>query len=79
MNVKTINISLPEELLSDIDIKAREEYRSRSELIKEAAVFYIQTKNNWAALQADIVNRARELGINNDDDVEDLVDSMRSQ
>lgn len=77
MKVKTINISLPEQLLSKIDRKAKEEYRNRSELLKEAAVFYIQTKNNWAVLQSDIVARAKQLGIESEDDIEKLIDSER--
>lgn len=77
MKVKTINISLPEQLLSRIDLKAKEEYRSRSELLKEAAVFYIQTKNNWAVLQNDIVVKAKIMGIKSENDVEKLFDSER--
>ncbi len=77
MKVKTINISLPEQLLSEIDQRAKKEYRNRSELLKEAAVFYIQTKNNWAVLQGDLTDRAKKLGIESEDDVEDLIDSIR--
>ena len=77
MKVKTVNISLPEQLLSEIDQKAREEYRSRSELIKEAAVFYIRTKSNWAILQSDIVTKDRKLDISSEDDIEKMVDSER--
>lgn len=77
MKSKTINISLPEEVLVDIDSKAKEEYRSRSELIKEAAVYYIQTKNNWSILQKEISTKASKLGIKTEKDVEKLVDSVR--
>ena len=77
MKAKTINVSLPEKLLVDIDRKAREEYRSRSELIKEATVFYIQTKDNRAILQQDISARARKMRINSEDDIEKTVDSLR--
>lgn len=77
MKAKTINISLPEKLLGSIDRKAREEYRSRSELIKEATVFYIQTKDNRAILQNDISAKAKKRKINSEDDVEQMVDSLR--
>ena len=77
MKSKTINISLPRAVLVNIDKKAKEEYRSRSELIKEAAVFYIQTKDNWSILQNDISSKAVNMGIKSDSDVEKLVDSMR--
>lgn len=77
MKAKTINISLPEKLLGSIDRKAREEYRSRSELIKEATVFYIQTKDNRAILQNDISAKAKKMRINSEVDVEAMVDSLR--
>lgn len=77
MKVKTVNISLPEKLLSEIDRKAKEEYRNRSELLKEAAVFYIQTKDNWNILRNDIQTRALKTGVKSEDDVEQLIDSIR--
>ena len=78
MKVKTINISMPEKLLENIDRKAKDEYRSRSELIREAALYYLQTKNNWAVLEQDLSTKAKKLGIKNEDDVEEMVDSLRS-
>jgi Arc/MetJ-type ribon-helix-helix transcriptional regulator len=35
---KTINISLPEELLKQIDLAAKDEYATRSDYIREALV-----------------------------------------
>lgn len=78
MKVKTVNISMPEKLLANIDRKAKDEYRSRSELIREAALYYLQTKNNWAVLEQDLSVKAKKLGIKNEDDVEDMIDSLRS-
>lgn len=75
--VKTINISLSSELVKQIDRKAGEEFRSRSELIREATLSYIQTKSNWEVLQNDLSLRAKKLKIKNEDEIEKLVDSMR--
>lgn len=77
MKAKTINISLPEQLLEEIDRKAREEYRSRSELIKEATLYYIQTRDNWQVLQGDISRKANAMGVKTEDDIEELIDSTR--
>ncbi len=74
---KTINISLSSELVKQIDRKAVEEFRSRSELIREAALNYIQTKSNWSVLQNDLTTRAKKMKIKNEDQIEKLVDSMR--
>lgn len=43
----TVNISFNKELLDQIDQIAKEESRSRSELIREAARSYIENKRRW--------------------------------
>jgi len=47
MKTGTVNISFQEGLLRQIDQTAREESRSRSELIREAARMYIERKKRW--------------------------------
>jgi CopG family transcriptional regulator / antitoxin EndoAI len=47
MTRMTVNISFEEGLLRQIDEMAREESRSRSELIREAARIYIERKKRW--------------------------------
>lgn len=41
MTAKMISVSLPEEMLPEIDSMARREHRSRSELIREALRRYL--------------------------------------
>lgn len=77
MNVKTVNVSLPSDLLKQIDRKAKEEYRSRSELLKEATLMYIQTKDNWQLLQRDLSQKAKKIGLKGEEDIEKIVDSLR--
>lgn len=78
MKSKTINISLPDQVLRKVDRKAEEEYRSRSELLKEAALYYIQTKDNWSVLQSALTAKASKMGLKSEDDIEKMVDSLRS-
>ena len=47
MKTGTVNISFQEGLLRHIDETVREESRSRSELIREAARMYIERKARW--------------------------------
>ena len=47
MKTGTVNISFQEGLLRQIDEMAREESRSRSELIREAARISIERKKRW--------------------------------
>jgi len=44
---KTVNISFQKDLLSDIDKLAKDERRTRSELVREAARMYIERKKRW--------------------------------
>ncbi len=43
----TVNIAFKRELLAQIDKVAKEESRSRSEFLREAARAYIQKKERW--------------------------------
>lgn len=47
MSTYTVNIAFKQELLREIDEIAREESRSRSEFLREAARAYIQRKRRW--------------------------------
>ena len=49
---KTINLSLRDSLLAQVDEVARDESRSRSELLREAARQYVQRKQRWKAIFA---------------------------
>ena len=46
MKTVTVNISFRKDLLEAIDAAAKRESRSRSELVREAARYYIDVKNN---------------------------------
>ena len=47
MSPKAVNISFDSRILSEIDRVAREESRSRSELIREAARAYLDRRQRW--------------------------------
>jgi CopG family transcriptional regulator/antitoxin EndoAI len=44
---QAVNISFKKDLLKRIDDMAKEESRSRSELVREAARIYIERKERW--------------------------------
>jgi predicted transcriptional regulator len=50
MPLNTVNISFKRDLLKKIDKIAKDESRSRSELIREAARMYIERKSKWNSL-----------------------------
>ena len=50
MKSRTVNISFNEELLRRIDEVARQESRTRSDLIRESARSYIERKQKWTRI-----------------------------
>jgi metal-responsive CopG/Arc/MetJ family transcriptional regulator len=52
MAVSTVNISFHTDLLRQIDTIAKNEARTRSELIREATRLYIERKRKWESIYA---------------------------
>lgn len=79
MSSNTVNISFRKDLLKKIDQTAREESRSRSELIREAARMYIERKNKWK----NIFNLGRDIavekGISEDDVFKEIKNYRKSK
>lgn len=73
----TTSISLPIPLARELEKEARVEHRTKSGVIQEAIRYYLETKR-WKKLQRETAERARQLGIRSEDDVEALMDSIRT-
>lgn len=67
---------LPPEMVRELEKIAKEENRTKSELIREALRRYVEARK-WQQLQAEMAARARQLGIETEADVERLVDAVR--
>jgi len=76
MKTGTVNISFQEGLLQQIDETAREESRSRSELIREAARMYIERKKRWKDIFVFGEKQVRRLRLS-DRDVESEIGAYR--
>jgi CopG family transcriptional regulator/antitoxin EndoAI len=72
MKSSTVNISFNDELLKRIDQVARQESRSRSELIREAARAYIERRNRWNQIFEFAEKRAKERGISESDIAQEI-------
>jgi metal-responsive CopG/Arc/MetJ family transcriptional regulator len=86
MPSQTINISLPEELVSQVDKVAKAEYTNRSEFIRQALVKKLKSEQSlqqdWAVLEtmmADASVAAAERGYVTDDDFVRAVKEVRSE
>ena len=67
MKKGAVSISFEEGLLRHIDEMAREESRSRSELIREAARIYIERKKRWKDIFAFGDKQVRRLRLTESD------------
>jgi CopG family transcriptional regulator/antitoxin EndoAI len=72
MNTKTVNISFRKDLLVKIDKMAKEEMRTRSELIREAARLYIEKKERWEKIFEFGKQQAERLGLKEQDVAEEM-------
>lgn len=77
MKTRTINLSLPEEMLKKIDRAAQARQSNRSEFIREAARRQLEILKNWERISAYGAYQGRKLGIKSEDDVERLIDEGR--
>ncbi|MDI6815721.1 MAG: ribbon-helix-helix protein, CopG family [Actinomycetota bacterium] len=75
---KVVTLSMPEEIYEQADEIAKEEGRTRSELFREALRQYVDTRK-WRKLQRETAERARNLGITSDADVERIIGELREQ
>ena len=74
---KTITFSLPPEMADRVDEVMKQQGRSKSELLREALLRYIE-ECEWRALLQYGEQRARELGIG-PEDVAPLVEEHRAE
>jgi Arc/MetJ-type ribon-helix-helix transcriptional regulator len=86
MPTQTVNISLPEELVSQIDKAAKGDYTNRSEYIRQAVVKKLKTEQttqqDWAVLEtmlSDAGVAAAERGYVTDDDFVRAVKEVRRE
>ena len=60
MNTQTFNISLPRELVKKVDKVAKEKYRSRSGLIREALRIYLRRADEWNQMHASFRKKTKK-------------------
>lgn len=75
---RVITVSLPPNLLRDAERLAKEERRSRSELLREALREYIATRR-WRRLRQWGEGAARRTGVRTDADVERIIEAYRRE
>ncbi|MEK7155078.1 MAG: ribbon-helix-helix domain-containing protein [Patescibacteria group bacterium] len=77
MQTQTFNIALPSDLVARMDLVATDEYRNRSELIREAVRVYLEDKLEWNDIFEFGQKAAKRAGIKNEKDVNKIVQEYR--
>ena len=79
MSTVTVNVSFPKLLIKTMDAVAKQEARTRSELLREAVRLYIERKHRWARLLTFWRGEARRLGVKPEDVETAVADYRRSR
>jgi len=74
--LEEVTISLPVDVLREIDRVAAEMRRTRSEMLTGAARRFLFSEERWRELQAHFSEGFREAGLLTEDDVEEYLDSL---
>ncbi|MEW6511214.1 MAG: ribbon-helix-helix domain-containing protein [Bacteroidota bacterium] len=73
---KVITLSIPPRLLRDTEKLAKQEQRTKSELMRDALRLYLDLQNDKGFRRA-VRRRAAQLGIATENEVERIVDDVR--
>ena len=76
MSTVTVNVSFPKPLIKTMDAVAKQEARTRSELLREAVRLYIERKRRWATILTFGRAYAKRLGLK-PQDVESMITEYR--
>ncbi len=77
MPTQTFNIALPQELVREVDKRAKKEYKNRSELIREALRIYLQDIQEWEEIFEYGEKAMKKMGIKSEEDVDKIVYEFR--
>ena len=75
---KLISISIMPDFLREVEKVAKEENRTKSELIREALRRYIEDRE-WEKLNRYALKKSVETGIKTEEDIQRIVDEFRGE
>lgn len=78
MQTSTVNIAFQKDLLKEIDKAAKNEFRSRSEFIREAARLYLDRRKRWDDIFSLGDKQRTDLGLK-EEDIETEIKKYRAR
>lgn len=79
MSTVTVNVSFPKELLKAMDNLAKQQARTRSELLRQAIRVYIERRQRWDQILASGRQQAKRLGLKPQDVATKIAEYRREQ
>lgn len=77
MNMQTLNISLPKNLVKKLDSRAKKEYKNRSELMRDAFRAYLTEHEEWDQIFSAGEDTMKRMGIKTDEEVNKIIYDFR--
>ena len=79
MATQTFNVSFPKELLKQVDQKAKEQFGSRSDLLRFAAMKYLREEQEWKEIMAYGKKLGKQVGYQSEETVAAEITDQRRQ
>lgn len=79
MQSQTVNISLPQPLLRQIDFLAGQEYATRSDYIRQAVIEKINSAKQWQNIFLYGKKMGKKVGVKSEEDVYRIIEEYRRE
>jgi CopG family transcriptional regulator/antitoxin EndoAI len=76
---RIVNLSLTPTIFKEVDRMAREENKSRSEVVRDALRQYTKNERLWRYIYQVGAKTAKKLGIRKEDDINKLIRDFRKE
>lgn len=77
MASKTFNLSLPEELVKELDKQAKRDFSSRSDYVRRAIINQLRLEQNVKAIFDDANALGKKMGITSEHQVYDIINAKQ--
>lgn len=77
MQIQTLNISLPADLVKMADLYAEKEFKTRSEFVKTALMAYLKDISVWEDMFVYGDKIGKKMGIKSEKDVNKIIEEYR--
>ncbi len=78
MSTQTFNLSLPKELVTQLDAQAKQEFSTRSDYVRKAILNQLKTEQAMQAVFDRANKKGKQLGITSEQQVYNVIDDQNN-